>query len=80
MSHGEGGHQLHHGKGCRSAIRLGFPAAVTATQHGGEKQGDEKEDMVEADPDVPDPFPQVVEKGGRRLGIAGFPGHLGPLR
>src|SRR6185503_19592535 len=67
---GEGGHHPEDvPEGVAESLRS-LPCISFQNQYGRQEQGQQKKDMVEADPDVPDALAQVIEKLPERRGFA----------
>ena len=62
MRHGERGDDFQDVPECRLETLDGAPVPVRDDQHGGQQQREQEQDVVEADPDMPDALAAVVEE------------------
>jgi MarR-like DNA-binding transcriptional regulator SgrR of sgrS sRNA len=60
--------------------RHAAPAPCLVHQHGRQQQGEQEQDVVEADPDMPDAFDEVLAESARRETLAGGKALLRTLR
>ena len=80
MRHGEGGDHPKHLDQRRMEAGHAAPAPRFVHQHGGQQQRKQEQDVVEADPDMPDAFDEVLAELRQARDFAGGKALRRPLR